>query len=337
MTVRTDEAQVISSMLGDLDEAGVRRLIAGADPVGVGIGGTTKTARIGDKTVFVKQVPLTRVEAADPTATTSLLPLPFVAHYGIGSPGHSIGRELAAHRMTSEWVQSGAADFFPLLLDWRVVDMRCETDFSDVDGSPDRWASHWPQIQRRLAAMKDASTSMVFFLEYVPETLGDWVKKSVADGTAATVFSSIVEQILDATTWMNGQGLQHFDVHPWNILVRDGKLLFTDFGLAIHRDFDLTAEEEASMLTHDGFDGATALAQLFDYTLLELGYTSAAQRLDLLRAAAADPAAPALDPIRAALGDGADLIAQHASVTVYISTMFGALMQDASAPLYRRP
>ncbi|MBG6215581.1 hypothetical protein IWX75_000018 [Arthrobacter sp. CAN_A6] len=339
MTARIAEARGISSMLAGLDDAGIRTLIDTAVPVGVGIGGTTKTVDIGGTTVFVKQLPLTSVEEAEPTATTSRLQLPFVSHYGIGSLTHAVGRELAAHQLTSEWVRTGAADFFPLLLGWRVLDMNCEADLREFDGEapPRQWGSHWPQVQSKLAAMKDASKSMVFFLEYVPETLGAWVRTSITEGTGATVFPDVVNQLLEATAWMNKQGFQHFDVHPGNILIRDGRLLFTDFGLALHPAFDLTAEEKASMPMHDGYDRDTALMHLFHWTLFELGYTSVPQRLELLRAAAADPTTPALDPVRTALGDGADHIAQHASVAAYITEMFAALMQDAFATQYRYP
>jgi len=243
---------------------------------------------------------------------------------------------LAAHQATSEWVQTEAVDFFPLLLGWRVVDLKCEADLSEFDGdaSPRQWGPQWPQIQRKLAAIKDASKSMVFFLEYVPETLDAWIRRSVAAGTGAIVFPDGVDQLLEATAWMKAQGFQHFDVHPGNILIREGRLLFTDFGLTLHREFDLTPEEEASMATHEDYDRDTALMHLFHWVLFELGYTSGSQRLALLRAAAADPATPALDPVRVALGAGADLIAQHASVAVHITEMFGVLMQDAFATRY---
>lgn len=59
MTARIDKAQAISSLLDGLDDAGVRMLLDDADQVGLGIGGTTKTVRIGEGTVFVKQLPLT--------------------------------------------------------------------------------------------------------------------------------------------------------------------------------------------------------------------------------------------------------------------------------------
>ncbi|MFJ7749238.1 hypothetical protein ACIQXM_04710 [Arthrobacter sp. NPDC097144] len=339
MTVRIDEAQTISSILDGLDDAGVRTLINDADEVGIGIGGTTKTVRIGETTVFVKQLPLTSIEETDPTATTSRLQLPFVSHYGVGSPTHAVGRELAAHQVTSEWVQTGVVDFFPLLLGWRVVNLKCEADLSEFDGdaSPRQWGPYWTQVQSKLDAMRDASRSMVFFLEYVPETLGAWVRRSLVEGTGATVFPEVIDQLLKATAWMNSQGFQHFDVHPGNILIKDGRLLFTDFGLALHRDFELTAEEEASMPTHEGFDRDSALMHLFHWTLFELGYTSGPERLDLLGAAAADATTPVLDPVRAALGDGTDLMAEYASVAVDMTEMFRALSQDALAVRYRRP
>ncbi|MBG6192423.1 hypothetical protein IWX64_003395 [Arthrobacter sp. CAN_A212] len=38
--------------------------------------------------------------------------------------------------------------------------------------------------------------------------------------------------------------------------------------------------------------------------------------------------------MRAALGEGADLIAEHASVAVYMTEMFSILLKDASATRY---
>ena len=336
MTARTDKARRISAVLAGLDDDDVRALINAAEPVGIGIGGTTKTARIGATTVFVKQLPLTSGEELDPTATASRIQLPFVSHYGIGSPTHGVGRELAAHQATTAWVQAGTVDFFPLLLGWRVVDLKCDTDLSEFDDDvPQRqWGTHWLQVKRKLTAMKDASKSVVLFLEYVPETLGAWMRRSLTNGTGQDVFSEVIDQITSATQWMKTQGFQHFDAHPGNILVLEGRLLLTDFGLALYREFDLTPKESASMAVHEDFDLDTALMHLFHWVLFELGLTSGPQRLALLRAAAADPATPALDPVRLALGGSTDLIAQHAGVAVHMTEMFSALMQDASATRY---
>lgn len=46
ITARIDSARSISDVLAGLDDAGARTLIDAAEPVGAGIGGTTKTARI---------------------------------------------------------------------------------------------------------------------------------------------------------------------------------------------------------------------------------------------------------------------------------------------------
>lgn len=336
MTTRKDEARIISEVLARIDDEGVRKLLDAAEPVGVGIGGVTKTACINGTAVFVKLLPLTSLEEADPMATASPVQLPFICHYGIGSPTHGVGRELAAHQVTSEWVRTGAAGFFPLLLGWRIVDLKCDLDFSefDGDGPPRRWGTHWPQVKGKLSSMRDASKSMVLFLEYVPETLGTWLRSCLIDGCGDAVFTAVVDQIIEATAWMKAQGFQHFDVHPGNILVQEGRLLFTDFGLALYREFDLTPEEKESMAVHEGYDRDTALMHLFHWVLFELGYTSGPQRLALLRAAVADPATPALDPVRAALGRSAALIGQHASAAVYVTEMFDLLMQDASATRY---
>lgn len=336
MTARIKNAHSISDFLAKLNDSAIRQLIESAKPVGIGIGGVTKTVRIGESTVFVKQLPLTSGEEVDPRSTASRLQLPFVSHYGIGSPTHGVGRELAAHQVTSEWVRAGMAVFFPLMLGWRMLDLKCEADLREFDGgaSQRQWGIHWPEVTKALAAMTDASKSVVVFLEYVPQTLGTWLRNSLNNGTGPTVFADVVNQILEATAWMKTQGFQHFDMHPGNILVQQGRLLFTDFGLTIYREFDLSTEERASMLAHENFDRDTALMHLFHWVLYELGYTSAAQRLALLKAAADDPTSPELKHVRGSLGQSADMISEYASVALYITEMFDALMKDASAIRY---
>jgi hypothetical protein len=336
MTTRLAEADRLSAVLAELDDDGLQALIDTAEREAIGIGGSTMTVRLGGGKAFVKRLPLTAAEQADPNATTSRLDLPFVSHYGLGSLSHAVGRELTAHQLTSGWVRSGAAAAFPLLLGWRVLGAPCAMDLSEFDGdaAPRRWGRYWPEVEKRLAAMQGASVSLLLFLEYVPETLGSRLRRSVAEGTAATVFPDAVEQLVRATSWMGRQGFQHFDVHPGNILVHEGRLLLTDFGLALHRGFDLTAEEEAGMAAHKGYDHDCSLMHLFHWTLFELGYTSARERLDLLRHAATDPAAPALAQVRAVLGTGADLIALHAGTAVRMTDMFAALLQDATGPGY---
>lgn len=336
MTARVDSARRTAVEIARLDDSQVRALVGAAEKVGVGIGGTTRTAHVAGTPVFAKQLPITRSEEADPFSTDNHTGLPFACHYGIGSPAHGVGRELSAHQMTSGWVRSGVVDFFPQLLGWRIIDLKPETDLSEFDGDGPRqqWGGFWPQVETRLAEMKAARSSMVLFLEYVPETLGSAMRRSLAAGTGKTNFAEAVDQIIVATDRMGELGFQHFDIHPGNILVHEGRLLFTDFGLSLHPDFDLTADEETSMPTHRGFDRDTALMHLFHWVLFELGYTSGEERLELLRGAADNPAAPALKPVHEALGESADLVTEHAPVVVRMTELFAALRQGAFSTRY---
>lgn len=215
MTARVDSARRTAVEIARLDDSQVRALVGAAEKVGVGIGGTTRTAHVAGTPVFAKQLPITRSEEADPFSTDNHTGLPFACHYGIGSPAHGVGRELAAHQMTSGWVRSGVVDFFPQLLGWRIIDLKPETDLSEFDGDGPRqqWGGFWPQVETRLAEMKAARSSMVLFLEYVPETLGSAMRRGLAAGTGKTDFAEAVDQIIVATDRMGELGFQHFDIH----------------------------------------------------------------------------------------------------------------------------
>lgn len=337
MSARVDRARSISAVIDGLADAEVRTLVDTSEINAIGIGGTTRTVHIDGMPVFVKQLPITESEQASPLSTRNHTGLPFVSHYGITSPSPGVGRELAAHELTSEWVRSGETDVFPLLLGWRIIALRCETDLRefDADEPKRRWGAYWPQLEKRLTELRSAPTSLVLFLENVPETLGSCVRRGLAEGSGEAVFAAAAGQIVEATAWMKEQGFHHFDVHPGNILVREGRLLFTDFGLSLHREFELTPDEEASLATHGDFDRDTGLMHLFHWALFELGCTSGPERLELLRIAAADPTASALDPVRTSLGSqGADLIAEHASVIIRMTEMFAVLVQDVFGTRY---
>lgn len=335
MTDRADRARRMAAVIDGLDDADLAGIVDTAQTVGVGIGGTTKLGTVNGESVFIKQLPIPRGEEDDPYSTVDRLRLPFVSHYGIGSLGHGVGRELAAHRVTSEWVRTGKADFFPSLFGSRILDLHCDINLSEFDGEGPRrqWGSNWPRLEKNLEGLRSASASMVLLLEYVPDTLGSQLCRAVATDAGQSAFVDAVDQIIAATTWMEGQGFHHFDVHPGNILVQEGRLLFTDFGLSLHHGFDLTVDEEASLPAHAGFDRNTGLMHLFHWVLFELGFASGSERLALLRAAS-DPNAPELEPVRAALGEGTDLISRHAKVAADMTEMYSVLMEDVSGASY---
>jgi tRNA A-37 threonylcarbamoyl transferase component Bud32 len=114
-------------------------------------------------------------------------------------------------------------------------------------------------IRDRLESSQSASAEIVLFLEYFPENVHDWLAKELKkDAKSAESACSTVEKNLSAaTSFMNAQGLLHFDAHFWNILTDGESLYFSDFGLAISSRFDLSEAEmdffkEHCLFMHNG-------------------------------------------------------------------------------------
>ena len=124
------------------------------------------------------------------------------------------------------------------------------------------------------------------------------------------------------------------DDHEAGPLGHDGRLLFTDFGLALHQDWDLDHDERAFFAAHAGYDHDTGITSLLHRVLVETGVGSRERAWEILQAAAADPRAPELAPVRAVLGSGADLIAEHAAVALATTALFDVLTEDATAASY---
>lgn len=63
-----------AAALARLDDAGLAALVAGAEPLGAGIGGPTAALDVDGVPVFVKRVPLTATELAAPHDTGNAPP-----------------------------------------------------------------------------------------------------------------------------------------------------------------------------------------------------------------------------------------------------------------------
>lgn len=178
---RSIRGQRLASVLAGLDDAAVVALLARGEWLGTGIGGSTARVHVDGAPVFVKQLPLTLLEKSDIRSTANRFRLPTACYYGIASPGFGVGRELATHELTSGWVHGGVCDIFPLLLHWRVVDQKCQIDTSEIEGpGAERWGTYWPRVRDRLDALREAESSVVLFLEHVPQTLGTWLRQKLA-------------------------------------------------------------------------------------------------------------------------------------------------------------
>jgi len=169
----------VSSSLALRSDRGLGELLDSAAPLGSGIGGRSALLDVAGTPVFVKRVPLTDVELRPDhvRSTANMFGLPLFCQYGVGGPGFGAWREAAVHTMTTDWVLSGQYQGFPLMYHWRVLPDTAPAlaqELADVD----RAVSHWgggPEVRRRIEAMAESRACLVLFLEYIPQTLHEWL------------------------------------------------------------------------------------------------------------------------------------------------------------------
>ncbi|WP_399088880.1 protein kinase family protein [Streptomyces sp. BBFR2] len=252
--------------------------VAAAPVHGSGVGGRRTEMEAGGRRVFVKRVPLTDLELRPEhvRSTANLFGLPLQYQYGAGSAGFGAWRELAAHLMTTAWALRGAYAGFPLLYHWRVLPDRPPDDFADLFGGVAGTVAHWDgsaAVRHRLEAIGSSSSSLVLFLEHVPRTLtdhlGDVRRGAWAEPGGAAPYLWAESELRRGTEFMSARGLVHFDAHFRNLLTEGRQVYFTDFGLALSRDFDLSPEEHAFLTGHLAYDRSYALGHLLRHHLPE--------------------------------------------------------------------
>ncbi|GAA3886274.1 protein kinase family protein [Streptomyces sedi] len=253
----------VSTSLALRGDRELRALVDAATPIGSGIGGRTLLLEVDGTPVFVKQVPLTDLERRPENvhSTANLFGMPSYCRYGVGpvcSPGFGAWRELAVHAMTTNWVIAGDYEGFPLTYHWRVLpgaEQPLPEELADVEGVVDFWGER-SGIRRRVEALRQSTASLVLFLEYIPQTLHDWLGVQFATGDeAAERACAMVDDALEAgTSFMNAHGLSHFDAHFQNILTDGQRLYFADYGLAASSRFALAPDEADFHARHRSYD-----------------------------------------------------------------------------------
>ncbi|MBM9510404.1 protein kinase family protein [Actinacidiphila acididurans] len=259
--------------------------VAAAPGLGTGIGGRSAELEIEGVRVFVKRVPLTDIELRPEhvRSTANLFGLPLFYQYGVGSAGFGAWRELAAHLMTTGWVLKNEYAGFPLLYHWRVLPDSPPEGFADQFGGIEGAVAHWdgaPAVRRRLEAIGRSSSSLVLFLEYVPRTLAAWLGEARKEGEQgpeqerehgpepeSAPYTWVEDELIRGTQFMSARGLVHFDAHFANLLTDGRQVYFADFGLALSREFELSATEEAFLTDHLVYDGSYAPAHLLRFHL----------------------------------------------------------------------
>ncbi|MET8099657.1 protein kinase family protein [Streptomyces sp. NPDC005236] len=252
----------VATRLSLLSDRRLGEFVAGAAPLGSGIGGRSAELEVDGTRVFVKKVPLTDIEIRPENArsTANLFGLPMFYQYGVGSAGFGAWRELAAHVMTTNWVLGNEYEGFPLMYHWRVLPDSPPEGFTDVFGGIDGAVEHWEgssAVRERLEAIGRSSAALVLFLEHVPGTLADWLHEhrttAPEDGHGAP-YVWAEQALARGTAFMSSRGFVHFDAHFANVLTDGRQLYFADFGLALSSGFELTAAEAEFLSAHRLYD-----------------------------------------------------------------------------------
>jgi hypothetical protein len=260
----------VSTRLAILSDHRLGRLVASAQAIGSGIGGTSALLDVAGIPVFVKRIPLTDLERQPRhvMSTANLFGLPVFCQYGVGGPGFGAWRELAANTMTTNWVIAKQTEAFPLMYHWRVLPGAAPLAEGHTD--IERVVAYWggsAAVRQRLHAVAGASASVLLFLEYIPHNLNDWLDKQLAAGEeAVTAACAMLQRHLPADiTFMNTHGLLHFDTHFRNLLTDGHRLYVGDLGLATSPRFELSTNEQNFAAQNLGHDAAYTMTQLVNW------------------------------------------------------------------------
>ncbi len=217
---------------------------------GVGVGGGATVIEVDGVPVFAKRIPLSDWEMAHPESTVNLFDLPLHCNYGIGSPSLSAWRELAANRVVTDAVLIGDTQAFPVLYHWRVLPGRppVPDEYADPEQVVRRFGGS-PRVRERLAAMADASWSLVLFQEYLPYDLTDWLREDPVGRAPA-----LEQGLLEIVALLRDRELLHMDGHFGNMRSDGQRVYLVDFGLVTSPRFELSEVERdfvARNVTHD--------------------------------------------------------------------------------------
>ncbi|MBA2368182.1 MAG: protein kinase family protein [Candidatus Protochlamydia sp.] len=257
--LRTSQYQNISKHLENLSDTELLELLKQGTPLQSGWGSTIKL-EINGFPIFVKQVPLNEIEGEPHNikSTKNSFDLPVYYQYGVNSGGFSVWRELSAHEMTTKWVLAGETDNFPLMFHWRILNNFQEKKPFDLT-EYEKYVAYWENssaIGQRMKANHQATSNVVLFIEYIPETLKSWLKKESKKGNVAIdkAMAMVEQSLQDTTNFLRKKEMLHFDAHFHNILTDGERLYFSDFGLAISSKFALSKDELQFFQTHLNYD-----------------------------------------------------------------------------------
>ena len=177
--------------------------------------------------------------------------------YAIGGPGFGAWRELAANTIVTEGVLAGAAECFSLLHHWRVLPGRppVASEHLDIDAAVAQYGGS-RAVRIRMQELAGATSSLVLFLEYVPDALLDRLDDPA--GSAET----LERQLFEVVAFLRDRELLHMDGHFGNIRADADRIYLVDFGLATSPRFALSDAERAFAARNAGHDADYAAMRL---------------------------------------------------------------------------
>jgi hypothetical protein len=255
----------VAPFLNRLTDGQLSILLTTGKSLGSGTGGEVLSMEVRGVPLFVKKIRLTAIEQENPGSTQNLFDLPSYYQYGVGSMGFGVWREIAAHKMTTQWVLNGECQNFPLMYHSRILQRSNSSTLPTSEQLQERenYIGYWDGSEAvgiRAKAADTAPADVVVFMEHLPQTLDKWlgIKGSKKH------LPQIERELNQVTVFMKSRGFLHFDAHLHNILTNNNHVYFADFGLAISQEFDLSLEERAFFEKHIDYDRyyvASALAQ----------------------------------------------------------------------------
>ena len=325
----------VSTALALLGDGRLRERLENAPILRTGIGGTTALMQIEDTSIFVKIVPLTELEkrTQNVMSTRNVLELPPYFHYGLGGPVRGVWREVAAHTMTTNWVLARQCESFPLMYHWRVLPnlprrmplSEEEREIRDVSRMVEFWGSE--AVGDRIKAIEQSIDSVVLFCEYIPHNLHDWMNEQVAMGEdeANSAFAMVESQVTSAVSFMNSQGLLHFDVHFENVLTDGRSIYITDFGLATSSRFELSDSELEFCELNKAHDECYVVTHLVNWLVAGLmGLMDRKDRIEFIRRCAYG-----YDPTEEVGSVAGGIIKKYAPIATIINDFYTHLRFDS--------
>jgi len=214
--------------------------------------GTNQIIIIKKAKLFVKRIPITDTEYKHLFSTKNRYRLPRNYYYGVdpAAAGAGVFRELAIHVKTTNWVLQGQIENFPLMYHYRIMPNPKRTSKMKEERQRE-FNKYWNNSKIKGKYIVDRFNSnyeAVLFLEYFPYTLKPWLNKNMDK------LNYFVSEMKDTLSFLQKNGIIHFDVHWENIITDGNKPFLTDFGLALDKGFDLSSSERLFFKNNSYYD-----------------------------------------------------------------------------------